>query len=80
MEIWKRERRRRKEIKETIDNGEEREGERERLSMNAQGAAGGHPNERMGVSVGVAAAASGGHECAGIVFGAAAVSAVPAAG
>ena len=29
MEIWKRERRRRKEIKETIDNGEEREGERE---------------------------------------------------
>ena len=79
MEIWKRERRRRKEIKETIDNGEEREGERERLSMNAQGAAGGHPNERMGVSVGVAAAA-GGHKCAGIVFGAAAVIAVPAAG
>ena len=79
MEIWKRERRRRKEIKETIDKGEEREGERERLSMNAQGAAGGHPKERMEVSDGVAAAA-GGHECAEIDVGAAAVSAVPAAG
>ena len=58
---------------------EKRERERERLSKIAQGAAGGHPKERMGVSDGVVAAA-GGHECAGIVFGAAAVSAVPEAG
>ena len=54
----------------------ERGRERERLSKNAQGAAGGHPNERMAVSV----VAAGGHECAGIVSEGEAVSAAPAAG
>ena len=58
---------------------EKRERERERLSKIAQGAAGGHPKKRMEVSDGVAAVA-GGHECAEIDVGAAAVSAVPAAG